>query len=53
MKTRAATLSQCTTLILMVADHQRTGKRIMGHPHKKHTQGHLTKDSISTAKEVA
>jgi hypothetical protein len=37
----------------MATDHQRIGKRILGHLRKKDTQGPRTKDSTSTAKEAA
>jgi hypothetical protein len=53
MKTSAATPSQCTTLILTIVDQRSFGRRIMGHPHDKHTQGPSTRDSISIAKEAA
>jgi hypothetical protein len=53
MKTSIATPSQSTSLILAVVEHRRIGRRIMGHPRSKHTQGPLTRESISTTKEAA
>jgi hypothetical protein len=52
MKANATTLILCTTLTLMDVDHQRIGRRIMGHPHNKQTRGPPTRDLINTAKAI-
>jgi hypothetical protein len=53
MIVNVATPSQCTTLIQVVAGHQRIGKRILGHLRKKEIQEPLIKDLLSTIKEAA
>jgi hypothetical protein len=50
MKANVATQSQCIALTLMHVEHQRIGRRIIGHPRNKQTRGPLTRDSINTAK---
>jgi hypothetical protein len=50
MKASVATLSQCIASTLMHVEHQRIGRRFMGHPRNKQTRGPLTRDSINTAK---
>jgi hypothetical protein len=50
MKANATTLSMCIALNLMDVNHQRIGRRIMGHPHNKQTRGPPTRDLINTAK---
>jgi hypothetical protein len=50
MKASVATLSQCIASTLMHVEHQRIGRRVMGHPRNKQTRGPLTRDSINTAK---
>jgi hypothetical protein len=53
MKPSAATLSPYTASTLMAVDHQRIGRRIMGHLRNKHSRAPpLTRDSISTTKGV-
>jgi hypothetical protein len=47
----AAILGMCTTSILMVADHQRTGRRILDNLHRKETQRPSIKDPPHTTKE--
>jgi uncharacterized membrane protein YbaN (DUF454 family) len=42
----------CTTSILMVACHQRTGRRFSDHLHRKETQGPSIKDLLHTSKEA-
>jgi hypothetical protein len=48
----AATPSQCIVLILMAVDHQRIGRRTLGHLCRKGIKGSSTKDPLSTTKEV-
>jgi hypothetical protein len=52
MKANATTLILCTTSTLMDVDHQRIGRRIMGHPLNKQTRGPPTRDLINTAKGI-
>jgi hypothetical protein len=47
MKASTATLSLCTSSTPMDVDHQRIGRKIMGHLHNKQTRGPLTRDLIS------
>jgi hypothetical protein len=49
----AAILSQYTKLTQTVVGHQRIGRRILGHLHKKETWGSPIKDTLSTIKEVS
>jgi phosphoenolpyruvate synthase/pyruvate phosphate dikinase len=53
MTTNAAILGQCTTSIHMAANHQRIGRRILDHFHKKETQESPINDLLSTIKEAA
>jgi hypothetical protein len=53
MITSVAIPSWCTTLILMAVGHQKTGKRILGHLHKKETREPSTRGLASTVNEVA
>jgi hypothetical protein len=48
----ATTPSLCTSLILMVTGHQRTGRRTSDHLRRKETQGPSIKDLPNTAKEA-
>jgi hypothetical protein len=49
----SATISDlCTTLILMVAGHQRTRRKFLDYLHKKETQGPSIKDPLHTPKEA-
>jgi hypothetical protein len=48
-----AILSQSIASIQTVAGHQRIGRRILGHLHKKETQEPSIKDLLSTIKEAA
>jgi hypothetical protein len=51
MKSNATTLSPYIASTLMAVDHQRIGRRIMGHPHNKNSKAPpLTRDSINTTK---
>jgi hypothetical protein len=49
----AATPSKYTSSILMAADLQRIGKRILDHPCKKEASGLLITDQVSTARKGA
>jgi hypothetical protein len=51
-KISEATPNQYTTLIPMVADHQKIGRRALKHLCKKDILGSPTKDSFKAAKEV-
>jgi hypothetical protein len=42
---------QCISLILMIVDRRKIGKRIMAHPSNKPTQRPLTRDTNRTTKE--
>jgi hypothetical protein len=53
MTVSAATLSGCIALILMIANHQRIGRRTLGHLRNKETREPLIKDSPSKVKEAA
>jgi hypothetical protein len=53
MIANTSTLNWCIALILMVAGHQRIGRRSLGHLCKKEIQEASTKDPLSTAREAA
>jgi hypothetical protein len=50
--TNATTQSLYTTSILMVMDHQRTGRKTLEGLHRKETQGLSIKDPRNTTKEA-
>jgi hypothetical protein len=52
MKTSEATPNKCTSLILMVAGHQRIGRRISEHLRKKDIREPSTKDPCEVVKEA-
>jgi hypothetical protein len=52
MKISEATPNQYTILILMAAGHQKIGRKILKHLHRKDIREILTKDPHKVAKEV-
>jgi hypothetical protein len=48
----AITPNRCTSSILMVASHQRTGKRILDHLHKKGIRQPSTRGPLNTVREA-